>query len=127
MNLAPAELRALLPHMSVADREELREAMFGLDLDKGLNKLSEHELKRFEYLARKIMTAWPYLNGQFTAVSLLEMLGAFTDQEARDYLFLYHLMQGGKRPADHPLVADNTYLARKSAKEKWPPDGPLCQ
>jgi hypothetical protein len=121
-----AELRALIPHMGAAEREELREALFGFDLGSGLANLAFHELNRLEHLADKVMAAWPYLGGQFTSASLLELLVALSDEEARDYLILFHLIRGGQRPADHPLVAA-TYLARKAASEKWPPDGPLFQ
>lgn len=69
-----AELRRLLKYMMPAERDEVRRYIFAGELE--LDRLSFHELLRLEHLGRKLTAAWPYCQGNFFGLTLLELLTA---------------------------------------------------
>lgn len=124
MNLPDVtELRDLIRHMKSAERDELHRDIFGGEFD--LEKLAVHELDRLEYLGKKLIAAWPYCEGDFWSVTLLELFTTLDDDEARDYLSLCRWTRGDERPAEHPPIAENNHQTRRTLERAYRPDQPL--
>jgi hypothetical protein len=98
------EMRDLIRHMPPAERDELHRAIFGGEAD--LAVLCDHELKRLSYLAEKLCAAWPYCEGNYGDLTLVELFATLDDDEARDYLSLIRWTLGDERPAEHPPTSE---------------------
>jgi hypothetical protein len=85
-----AELRALLPYMTPANRQEIMDDLFGeRGKGDGLDGFTDAELDRLEFLLRKIGTAFPHCGGEVRRLTLRELFDSLPDDELREFLELY--------------------------------------